>query len=52
MEQIFQAYAETTWRLGRVYGPVVAGVVVAFLIGHAVLRAVARMRIGRGPGEG
>jgi hypothetical protein len=52
MQQIIQAYADTIWRLGRDYGPVVAGVVVAFLVGHSVLRAVARMRLGRGPREG
>jgi hypothetical protein len=49
--QIFQAYGETAFRLGREYGPPVAAVVLALLVGHAVLRAVARLRVGRGPGE-
>jgi hypothetical protein len=51
MQQIFQAYAEAIWRVAREYGPLVAAVVVAFLAGHAVLRAVARVRVGRGPGK-
>jgi hypothetical protein len=51
MQQILQAYAETVLRLGREYGPRVAAVVLAFLAVHAVLRAVARLRVGRGPGE-
>jgi hypothetical protein len=50
MQQIFQAYTETILRLGREYGPRVAAVVMAFLAGLAVLRAVARVRVGRGPG--
>ncbi len=50
MLQIFHAYGDTILRLGRDYGPPVAAVVLALLAGHAVLRAVARMRVGRGPG--
>jgi hypothetical protein len=51
MQQIFQAYAETIWRLGRDYGPPAAAVVAVVLAGHAVLRTLARLRVGRRPGE-
>ncbi len=51
MQQMLQAYVETVVRLGREYGPRVAAVVLTFLAAHAVLRAVARLRVGRGPWE-
>jgi hypothetical protein len=51
MQQLIQAYADTIWRLGRDYGPWVAGIVVVFLVGHSILKAIARVRVGRGPGE-
>ncbi len=49
MQQIFQAYGETIARLAREYGLPAAAAVVALLAGHAVLQAVVRLRVRRGP---
>jgi hypothetical protein len=51
MQQIFQAYADTISWVAREYGPWIAGAVVALLAVGVVLRFIAGVRIGRGPGE-
>jgi hypothetical protein len=52
MQQIFQAYGETILRLVTNYGKPVTIGVLAILAGGAVLRAIARFQINRGPRDG
>ena len=49
MLQIFQAYGDAILRLTREYGWPVVGIVMAVLVGHTVVNAIARFRINRGP---
>jgi hypothetical protein len=49
MLQLLRAYGETIARLAIDYWLPAAAVVLALLAGHAVLHAVARIRVGRGP---
>jgi len=52
MLQVFDALFETAFRFGREYGPRVAVGVLVFVAAGVLLRALASLRPGGGPGPG